>query len=97
MPGQHENSMFAYEETVKERAARREAVLGVFMTADRPLTDREVMIRLGFNDMNAVRPRITEMTTDGTLVECSKVRDTVTKRLVRGSRIRIPEQQERFI
>ena len=33
-------------------------------------TDREMAEALGFDDLNAVRPRVTEMLADGLLVEC---------------------------
>ncbi len=97
MPGQHENSMMAYEETAKERAARREAVLGVYQASTTPLTDRDVMRSMGFNDPNAARPRITELVTEGVLVECGKIRDSLTRRLVRLTKIRQPEFQESFL
>lgn len=97
MPGQHENSMIAFEETVKERDARRKAVLSVYQSSNNPLTDRDVMVSLGFNDPNATRPRITELVADGILIECGKIRDRLTKRLVRLTKIRQPEIQMQFL
>ena len=46
-------------------------------------TDREIMQALGYKDMNAVRPRITELIKRGFLEECGSMRDPGTKRIVR--------------
>lgn len=47
------------------------------------LTDREVAILLGRSDMNAVRPRITELIRASLLVESGVKRCPVTKKAVR--------------
>lgn len=52
----------------------------------RAFTDRQMMHILGFTDMNSVRPRITELTDTGYLVEVDSVRDEVTGKTVRRSR-----------
>ena len=46
-------------------------------------TDREVKERLGFDDMNMVRPRITSLLDDGLLEEIAQIRCDRTERLVR--------------
>ena len=46
-------------------------------------TDREVKERLGFDDMNMVRPRITSLLDDGLLEESAQIRCDRTERLVR--------------
>jgi|TARA_R110000765_G_scaffold46051_1_gene95115 hypothetical protein len=48
-----------------------------------PATDREVKSRLGFDDMNMVRPRITSLLEDGYLDELAQIRCEKTNRLVR--------------
>jgi hypothetical protein len=50
-------------------------------------TDREMMQYLKLPDMNAVRPRITEMVERGLLVECQSVIDSVTGKRVRTCRL----------
>lgn len=62
---------------------RAHEVLVCVSRAGRPLTDREVAAALGFADMNAVRPRITELLQDGWLREVDEVVDQVTGKLVR--------------
>lgn len=57
----HENSLLTFYETEQERAKRAAAVYEAFVRMGRPVSDREVMDALGYRDMNAVRPRITEM------------------------------------
>jgi len=47
------------------------------------MTDREVAEALLFDDMNAVRPRITELVQAGSLVEVGSKQDTETGRTVR--------------
>jgi hypothetical protein len=93
MRGDHENSIVGFYETTTERARRRVAVMEAFKSAGRPLTDREVCHALGFNDMNAARPRISEAIDDGLLIEVGKVRDELTGRLVRLVKVREVEQQ----
>ena len=55
------------------------------------LTDREVMQGMGFKDMNAVRPRITELLAKKILEENGSTRDHETKRYVR--KVRLISQQ----
>ena len=60
----HENSIIAFKNISKsgKRGERRGLILNFFkMYKDRCFTDRQVMLALGFNDMNQVRPRITEL------------------------------------
>lgn len=83
----HENSIVTYHETNTERTVRKEAVLQAYRDrAGHPLSDRMVASILGFKDMNAVRPRITELVDAGDLIEVGKIRDELTKRPVRMCR-----------
>ena len=64
----HANSLAAYHSlNLGERAAQ---VLSVYVESLQPLTDREVMERLGFTDPNAVRPRVTDLVDAKLLEEC---------------------------
>ena len=49
---------------------------------DRPMTAREIAYKLGFSDLNAVKPRLTEMKERGTVEVVGKSYDTLTMRNV---------------
>lgn len=95
----HVNSLRAYEQGRVDLFSKRElAILGAFRAAGpgAKATDRQVMIALGFSDMNSVRPRITELINDGVLVEVGETTDGVTRKRVRlvslrGSVVQQPE------
>lgn len=84
----HKNSLKTNDCIEKDgsKLNRRVMVYNVY-NYEIPLSDREVMIILGFNDMNSVRPRITELIQEGVLEECGTVKDSDGKpqRLVRKS------------
>ena len=88
----HPNSLEAYEQEKERLGARAFQVLESYAGA--PMTDRDVMKFLRFTDMNAVRPRITELVERGLLVECGKTCDPATGRNVRLTRR--PAQQSRL-
>ena len=70
----HENSLIAFN--TLDKHTRRLMVLACYERSGYPLTDRQVCQMLGFSDLNAVRPRITEAVQSGELVEVGKVRET---------------------
>lgn len=78
----HDNSRDSWREEKPRVYGRRQQILSAFRTAG-TLTDRGVANFLGWEDMNKVRPRITEMVDDGTLVEVGSVYCQKTRRLVR--------------
>ena len=49
---------------------------------DKPRTAREIAYRLGFSDLNAVKPRLSEMKARGTVEVIRKDKDSITKRNV---------------
>ena len=59
---------------------RKNDILNVL--GDREMSARQIAWRLGYEDMNAVRPRITEMVEEGILEAADTIRDTVTGRRV---------------
>lgn len=66
--------------TQTDKKTRCEAILNAW---EGEMTAREVRDKLMPNaDMNAVRPRITELCKDGCLVECNKKYDYATGRYV---------------
>jgi hypothetical protein len=88
----HLNSLEAFEGTPVTRSERQEKVHATLL-AGGPMTDREVMQALGFTDMNAVRPRITELVDAFWCVECGRVEDPTTGKKVR--RVRAMTEAER--
>lgn len=69
----HSNSLAAYREGCKgSYKTRSQAVFEAFFFGDNEYTDRQVLKRLKpySDDLNYVRPRITEMIKDGVLEEC---------------------------
>ena len=59
------------------RQAKLLEVLG-----NKEMTSREIATLLGYTDMNAVRPRITELVAMGKIEVCGAVNDPVTGRTV---------------
>lgn len=53
-----------------------------------PLTDREIKDRLGYEEMNAVRPRVTELTKANVLFETGRKKCSTTKKRVRVNGVR---------
>lgn len=49
---------------------------------DKPMTAREIAYKLKFSDLNAVKPRLTEMKARGTVEVINKAYDTLTERHV---------------
>lgn len=82
--GHHPNSQSAHADGVQGAFGRRaQLVLQAVREAGVPLTDRQVAGLLGFSDMNAVRPRITELIQRGYLAEVGRTLDAVTGKPVR--------------
>ena len=60
--------------------ARQAKILEVL--GNKEMTSREIATLLGYTDMNAVRPRITELVAMGKIATCGAVTDPVTGRPV---------------
>lgn len=91
----HENSLAAHAAEEAKLSKRCAAVLE-WLKEHGPHTDREVMQGMGFTDMNAVRPRITELIEAGKLMEVGDVRCSTTGKSVRRvdiKRARVPRVQ----
>lgn len=78
----HKNSIASFYGF--DHDSREGAVIRAFV---RPMTDREIMQRLGFVDMNTVRPSITKLTQLGVLEEVGTAVCPVTDREVRVSQL----------
>lgn len=82
----HSHSLSAYRAGGVSIGQRAQDVLAAIHRLG-AATDREVMIALKFTDMNAVRPRITDLIKAGRLEESGSCEDTLTGRQVRVIRI----------
>ncbi len=80
----HSNSAVAHNKASDTRSRRKTQILGVYQAAKQPLTDRQVMERLGFVDPNKVRPVITKLIDTRVLKEVGG-----TTCLVTGHRCRL--------
>ena len=80
----HKNSRKAYHEERPKLSDRCATIMEWFeWRSPNTLTDRQVMAHMRFTDMNAVRPRITELIDAGYLMEVGKVKCPVTGKTVR--------------
>ena len=77
----HANSLAAFDGV--ELGKREALVLSCYLLAGVAITDRDAMLRLGFTDPNAVRPRVTSLVDRGLLQEIGNVRDEITGKRVR--------------
>ncbi len=89
----HDHSLNSLDTLKKHN--REELIYRLFERENRPMTDREVKDLLGFDEMNAVRPRISEMCKlidgqPGRLQECGEVKCPKTGKTVRLTRISRP-------
>jgi len=93
----HINSLLAYYADIRKFNKREKLIYGHLTMLDRPATDREVKdILFGFtSDMNACRPRISDLIRKGWLVEVDKVKDRVTGKRVRRVRAVSAEEKQR--
>ena len=64
-----------------DRLTRCRKIMEAYATYG-PMTARECARKLGFTDLNAVKPRITELCQKGYLRACGKAYDGLTKRNV---------------
>lgn len=62
-----------------DRGTRQQMILSAW---EGPMTAREIARKLGFSDLNAVKPRITELAQSGELIEAGKKWDQLTDRTV---------------
>lgn len=79
----HANSRASYY-AEQPKLPKRIAAILEWLTEHGEATDRQIARGMGFgNDLNAVRPRITECVRDGLLVEVTNIECPVTGKLVR--------------
>ena len=73
-----ETRLESFEKT--DRATRRSIILAAL--GNEELTAREILLRIGFSDMNFVRPRLTELMQSGRVEAAGKKWDNITERNV---------------
>lgn len=76
------NSLEAYRE-LKGHLSDRAVLIYEFIEKRGISTERQIKVGLELDDMNAVRPRVTELIQSGLLIEGDKVLDKKTSRHVR--------------
>ncbi len=80
----HPNSSAAYAAITDEGiTANRCRLILAFLRNHGASTERDVMLGLGFCDMNSVRPRLSELIDDGRVLEVGSRPDAMTGRKVR--------------
>jgi len=84
----HTHSRESFEAIQAEgKLSRRQAAILQWLLANpRSWTDREIAAGMGYTEMNAVRPRITELVAQGILEESGSIRCPVTGKRVRRVR-----------
>jgi DNA-binding Lrp family transcriptional regulator len=80
----HHNSLATYWQEREKLSKRSNAIMAVYCSTGCQMTDREVLAKLPFSDMNSVRPRITELIQDEYLIEKHSTIDKVTGKMVRA-------------
>lgn len=94
-----ENSLLAYWSERQMLDDRKRRILEVMLEYNKPMTDRDVKLVCGFDEMNSVRPRITEMLDKDMLDWVDNVIDPYTKKRVRRTQPRkvIPDGPEKTV
>lgn len=82
----HRNSIQSFHEIRDKLNGKHQVIWDAFKSSEN-LTDRMVKDMLGFEDMNSVRPRITELVKNGYLVEVDRSKCPVTGKKVRVCKI----------
>jgi len=84
MRNDHPNSKESYQQKkVEDLVGLHMLIYLVYRQNRSPLTDRQVKGKLDLDDMNNVRPRITELIDDRLLRDVGSTRDEKTGRTVR--------------
>jgi len=87
----HPHSLAAHADGDAGPFSERESLIICALHQLGQATDRQLMKHLGFTDMNAVRPRLTELIESGVVTECGSLIDPSTKKRVRI--VRLNEEQ----
>jgi hypothetical protein len=78
-------SIKAFEEELPKLNRREKMILTVMRSKNVPLTDRQIMVELGFQEPNSVRPRLSHLIEIGLVREVGVVKCEITGKSVRQS------------
>jgi hypothetical protein len=90
----HPHSAAAYHSELPKLSRRALQILA-WLELHPAKTDREIMLGLGYLDMNSVRPRVTELVDAGRLVEVGEKSCPVTGKTVRIVDLSLDEKGRR--
>lgn len=90
----HQHSVEAYH-SERVKLSRRALRILDWIELHPKVTDRDVMLGMGFTDPNCVRPRITEAVEIGALAEVGEKRCPVTGKTVRVVDLSLDERGRR--
>lgn len=90
----HQHSIAAYHSELPKLSRRVLAIID-WLELHPKKTDREIMLGMGFTDMNMVRPRVTEAIELGAMVEVSEKVCQVTGKTVRIVDLSLDERGRR--
>ena len=94
----HIHSLLAFYANQRKFTRRENEILGVFVrNNNQPLTDRQIKAVLQYADMNAIRPRCSELVDDNILMEVGSVVCPVTRKTVRLLKIREREEGQAML
>lgn len=84
----HDNSRKSFEQIQDKVGKRCQMILNCLRKNPKGMSDRDVMLELGFTDPNTVRPRVTELIKRGMVEECLHMAECgITGRKVRLIRL----------
>lgn len=94
----HSHSLLAHAESTEDGGFnKREQEIILALRAKGPMTDRQTMYELCYEERNCVAPRITELIKRGIVEECGSTKDSVTCKTVRIVRLASKEAQTSFL
>jgi predicted HTH transcriptional regulator len=89
----HDNSKRSLEEEKNSgRLSKRASEILECIEHLEECTDRQIKLHLGYQEMNHVRPRITELIQAGKVVECGTTVCAYTRKTVRKVKVLVHEE-----
>jgi len=79
----HENSLAAWALIRRRSKSKRAQEVLQYIKNNGRMSDRMIAVGLGFKDLNAVRPRISELIKARLVIECDPIKDKTTNITVR--------------
>jgi hypothetical protein len=79
----HNNSLVCYDQEKAKLGARSKKILEWMEGWEHPASDRTIKSRMGYEEVNNVQPRITELIKAGLVKEVGKIKCSTTGKTVR--------------